>query len=575
MLIELGQVSFYLAKPKNTMDSVLDFEKILPVSDNFQIRDFKVQDVDIRFYCMLSESSSGNPPWLDFINQKLDGKTIQYPSYSKRPSGLLLFKIGTDILAAAFGSKGTSLLERKKFLPDFGIKTAMNMCGNTELRQTKSSTHTATTKSIDRQLSKPSDSFYFGLDDAEFLRYISANLSNNKNITLQGKDNLTVKLIKDDKFSWDKLIRYSKKFITKYRSDSYKKLFPNYPNFKSVNEDLELELNDKLSEQLMNRDFNNKHLAIPEFIPNDEYSFSYSNKKKQDNDIFSHIDIEHLGNECKLKNYDVDYLSKRYIYAYSHSEDKILGYKRWSVLDCIVAELEHEGCYFILNEGVWKEVSRDFYDSVCDFISKCIDTVDIDEKYHNICISNGKQNREEVFNEKYCGVNKNTIKFDQAKLKIGTGRRDNEFCDILQLENNLMEIIHVKKDGGSHSLSYLFTQSRFYCEFFLSDKNFISDIRDYIDNYEGVGDDVKSKYLEYIKNEPADIIGRDYAVRLWVLYSRRKKKPELEKLPLMTKYELKLAYEKLRNVHKYNSVTISFVPVNTVNHKTTCNMKND
>ncbi|HHI4991694.1 TPA: DUF6119 family protein, partial [Vibrio parahaemolyticus] len=182
---------------------------------------------------------------------------------------------------------------------------------------------------------------------------------------------------------------------------------------------------------------------------------------------------------------------------------------------------------------------------------------------------------EEVFNEKYCGVNKNTIKFDQAKLKIGTGRRDNEFCDILQLENNLMEIIHVKKDGGSHSLSYLFTQSRFYCEFFLSDKNFISDIRDYIDNYEGVGDDVKFKYLEYIKNEPADIIGRDYAVRLWVLYSRRKKKPELEKLPLMTKYELKLAYEKLRNVHKYNSVTISFVPVNTVNHKTTCNMKND
>ncbi|WP_229652447.1 hypothetical protein, partial [Vibrio parahaemolyticus] len=71
----------------------MDCEKILPVSDNFQIRDFKVQDVDVRFYCMLSESSSGNPPWLDFINQKLDGKTIQYPSYSRRPSGLLLFKI--------------------------------------------------------------------------------------------------------------------------------------------------------------------------------------------------------------------------------------------------------------------------------------------------------------------------------------------------------------------------------------------------------------------------------------------------------------------------------------------------
>jgi hypothetical protein len=98
----------------------------------------------------------------------------------------------------------------------------MNMCGNEELRQTKSSIHALNTQHIDRQLSIPSDTFSFGLNETEFLHYISAHLESDKKVTLQGKNNLTIKVPGDNKLSWDKLIDYGKTFIEEYAGKKYK-----------------------------------------------------------------------------------------------------------------------------------------------------------------------------------------------------------------------------------------------------------------------------------------------------------------------------------------------------------------
>jgi uncharacterized protein (TIGR04141 family) len=184
-----------------------------------------------------------------------------------------------------------------------------------------------------------------------------------------------------------------------------------------------------------------------------------------------------------------------------------------------------------------------------------------------------KQNREEVFNKKYCELNKNSLLFDQAKLRIGQGLKDKEFCDILEYKSRApANIIHVKKYRGSSSLNYLFSQARFYCEFFLSDETFLSEIRAYID---GSNHPEKNVFLDYIKEHQADVTGKDYAVRLWILYDRRKKAPSKADLPLMAKYELKMTYERLRNVHKYSEISLSMIPVILVNFKTEKGQKND
>lgn len=573
MASELGQISFYLAKEGNDFNDVIKEDNLHPESDTFKIREFEVDGTAVKFFCeQATIIKSENPPWLDFINEKIvDGEDkVHFDTFSKRPSGLLLINIDSRILAATFGVRGGVLLEKGKFLPDFGIKTAMNMCGNKELRQTKSSTHALTTKHIDRQLSKPSDTFSFGLNETEFLHYISAHLESDKNVTLQGKDNLTIKIVGDNKLSWDKLIDYGKTFIEEYDSEIYKDLFPNYPNLKNVTKEQAELLDLALIQKLANENYECIHLAIPEFIADDQFSFTYSNFAKRQNNIFSHLDILQLKSEEVLDfdNLNIDKLKNKKVYAYSHEEERILGYRKWGLYTCIFAEIELQGEYFVLSGGIWRKVDDDFYSAVTEFMDNVLQERPVSDRYQDIDISDTekKQNREEVFNKRYCELNENALLFDQAKLRIGQGPKDKEFCDIFEYINGTpANIIHVKKYSGSSSLNYLFSQARFYCEFFLGDETFLSEIRAYIDGSEHPQ---KNDFLDYVKEKQADVTGKDYAVRLWILYDRNKRTPRKEDLPLMAKYELKMTYERLRNIHKYSEISLSMIPVIIVNFKT-------
>lgn len=572
MASELGQISFYLAKFDEEFDSIIKAKNLPVESETFQIRNFNVGENSARFYCIHNtRKKSDNPPWLTFINQQLNSRDscINFDTYTRRPSGLLLLELKGHILAAAFGVGGIALLDKDKCLPDFGIKVAMNMCGNQEIRQTKSRTHAYTTKIIDRQLSKPSDAFSFGLGETEFLNYISAHLKSNSNVTLQGKDSITIKIIGDKKLTWDSLMDYGEKFIDEYTNDAYKKLFPNYPNLQSVSDQLTNQLDQLLIKELIEEDFDRIHLAIPEFVPDDEYSYTYTNHQKMDNTILTHVDIHDLKSECNIaiENLTVELLKRRFVYAYSPEFAKVLEYKKWKLYDCIVAEISLDGNYFILSGGVWKKVDDEFSQLVNDFINDVLIEETIPARYHNIDIwhNEREQCREEIFNQTYCEVNGDAILFDQAGLRISTGPANKEFCDILEFkEGELVQIIHVKKYGGSSSINYLFSQARFYCESFISDETFLREIRDFIKDSMNPR---KDAFLSYINSNQADLNGSDYEVKLWLLYDKNKTPPQKSDLPLMAKYELKMTYERLRNTLKYKKVSISMIPVKCRKYK--------
>ena len=568
---ELGQISLYLSKKGKIFSDLIDVEKMPQVeSDSFKVRSFEVGGCHCEFYCHQIKSDLSPPPWLDFINSQLEGGSeINFTISSLRPSGLLLVMKNDRVFAAAFGTRGRSWLKKNLFEPDFGIKVAMNLCGNQEVRQAKSSVHSSTTKMIDRQLSKPSDAFDFGMSETELLSYLSAHHSDDKKVTLQGKNNLTVKVVGDDKINWERLISNLNEYLEAYNSEAYKDLFPNYPNLSPVSEEVKNELDEKLLKLIQVEDFSKIHLAIPEFIPDDEYSFSYSNSDKRENKIFSHISVDDLAKVVfkDISKISLSSLSRKNIYAYSHDQNKILSYKNWSLYECLVAEIADESCY-VLSNGEWRKVDDDFYETINNFINKELKEVDISSSYKNIDISCGKlkQNREENFNQKYCDLNPDSIKFDQAKLQIGGGRKDKEFCDIFEIDSQGKgNIIHVKKYGGCTSINYLFSQARFYCESFLVDPKFIEQIRNYI---EKSGHLQKNLFLDHIKEIPEEIFGTDYSVGLWLLYDKTKIKPDKNSLPLMAKYELKMTYERLRRVLKFSNVSLSMVPVKVINFTT-------
>ncbi|MDO3382420.1 DUF6119 family protein [Gilvimarinus algae] len=570
--MDLGKITLYLSKEKKTLEEVIDNSKLPNESARFVVKDFSYKERSCRFYCrQISGGTTDNPPWLNFVNSGIgDANPINFSSTYTRPTGLLLVEWGERIVAASFGLQAGSWLKKYLFEPDFGVKVAMNLCGNKKVRQAKSSIQLATTQMIDRQLSRPSEAFDFGMGETEFLQYISAHFLANEKITLQGKDCLTIKLAGDDKLSWDTLFDFIEQFLDAFSKETYKELFPNYPNLTPVSNEKIEDLDNKLLSFIAGKEFDKFHLSIPEFIPDDEYSFTYRHGRGMKKiNVHSHVDAKHIVEEKLFRNLEdvsIQSLNNKKIYAYSHEESKIVEGRYWKLYDCIVTEIEDEGSCYTLSAGVWRKVDDDFYNAVNNFV-KGISEEDIPKQYHDIPIfcMESKRNKEAVFNSEYCKKDDKSILFDQSKLKIGKGRADKEFCDILKLDNRKGEIIHVKRLGGSSAVNHLFSQARFYCEFFLTDETFVQEIRNHITDSKHA---LKSEFLAHVKENLSDVCGQDYIVRLWILYDNKLKEiPKLESLPLMAKYELKLTYEKLRNALKYSDITFSMIPVMLTGHK--------
>ena len=559
---EIAQITFYLAKEDTTFDSILDDEAALDGKLAIRKTDFQVDDAECRFIYFETYSARTNPPWLDFINEKVDTKApFAFADASRSPNGILLLKTEDRVFAAVFGRSAASCLKKKMLEPDFGIKTAMNMCGNEEIRQTRTQSNAITPTHIDRQASRPSDSFVFGLSEAEDLRYISAHIKGQKNTTLQGRDNLTVKVIGEEKLTWERLIAQCQIFRERFEARDYIELFPNYRNFQPATEAETETLNGLLLEALKAKDYSKIDLCIPEFLSSEEYGFSYTNKRQRENRIFSFLSPSQL--EEVFKNPDdltIDSLERRKIFAYSPAEDRVLGYMRWPIIDCLVYEHAIDDDYFVLSSGRWTKVDPEFHQSIVDFMAK-VREEDAEPWCCEIDISDdvAKQNTEANFNNKIVELRPSAILFDRAKLRIGTGRKDKEFCDVLELSaDGRIRIINVKKYKDAASISYLFSQAKFYCEAFLNDDTFLAEIRDHIDNSVCPA---KAEYLAYIKPAIEDNHGRDYTLCLWLLFNKAEAKPDKNDIPLISQYELKLMHDHLRRICKFRDIVIRFIPV--------------
>lgn len=567
--VDISQISFYLAKPAQTFESVLSTDKNIVVRKAAKQFDFEVEGAPCRFHYFESFSRKTNPSWLDFINDKISpDDRIAFAGSSESPNGILLINIEEQVFAATFGRSASSHLDETMFEADFGIKTAMNLCGNEEVRQTRSQSNTVTPTQIDRQVGKPADTFAFGLSEAEDLRYISAHMKGDKNITLQGRDSLTVKIIGESRLTWPSIVARCREFRDAFTKKDFATLFPNYKNFGLASPEEIEALDNELISQLKARDFSRIHLGIPEFVSEESYSFSYTDYAKRDNLVYAYLDVQQLDSQLKLDDVAVEELRSKKVYAYSHEEDRILSYRSWRLYNCIGFEHRIGEKYFILSDGRWLEVDGDFYNTVMKFADEVLHEEPCEDAYINIDISklDEKKNKESVFNEEVCRRRPSAILFDRAKLRIGAGRADKEFCDILDLTDaGRIRIIHCKPYKDSSSTNYLFAQANLYSTAFLQDQMFLTEIRTYIDQAPSPR---KTDYLEYIKAHIAELNAADYDVCLWLLFDRRERKPDKLKIPLMALHELKLMHDHLRNILKFKNIILRFVPVGKVQFST-------
>jgi uncharacterized protein (TIGR04141 family) len=262
----------------------------------------------------------------------------------------------------------------------------------------------------------------------------------------------------------------------------------------------------------------------------------------------------------------VERLQTNRIFAYSAAEDRVLSYRRWPIYDCLVYEYEIHGKYYILNSGRWVQVDPDFYAAIVKFIATRVQEEAPEGWYLNVDISDdaAKRNSEAIFNAEIVKIRPSCVLFDRAKLQIGAGRKDKEFCDILDMQDDgTVRIINAKQYKDASSINYLFSQAKFYCEAFLNDQTFLKGIREFIEKPPCAQ---RQRYIDYIKPEIENNHGKDYILCLWLLYDTRERAPKRSDLPLIAQYELKLMHDHLRKVCKFRSIVIRFIPVKTTRY---------
>ncbi|QRN94909.1 TIGR04141 family sporadically distributed protein [Archangium violaceum] len=198
------------------------------------------------------------------------------------------------------------------------------------------------------------------------------------------------------------------------------------------------ELNEKLVHQLNNRDTGKIHLAPPEVIDWETVSFLYPGQASRPDE--AHPDLH---------------------------EDGFFHPERWSIYNCLVAELAKTDALYILSAGQWFKIEKTFAAQILENTKTLVREID-----HLPAAQAGED--EGTYNTNAANASKNLVLLDRDNKKAKGARTAIEPCDLF---SNSCQFIHVKRKLRSSSLSHLFAQGVVSAETFLSDEKFRKDVK--------------------------------------------------------------------------------------------------
>jgi len=452
-----NKLNLYLIKEKFT-----SYESAVKnPSDPF----LKKKDLDGIGVVYYKESVSRPPQWIQdfFLNHPAIDPTV---FSSSNTCAVLLVQVNHNgkvrMFAIPFGI-GRYLLKDLATESRFGLITTLNILQSNSIRSLGKTTLSSNPKISKEQISVAGGANDFQInierDLVESITGTSTNQDFGKMIT--GKDSLSV----TTKVNINTLKPFLGKTLEIYNKTDYKKEFKWIDQIKEVkDEHLINQLDQELVNGINNSNKINAWLAVPELLAWEDFEgFKYSTRKKDD--FHDELDIDiYLKEKNSTKIEVADLIDDTVSYW---SESKSSYTKSWSVYHCINAEVNYtgDGNKYLLDKSKWfkiepsfvREVEKEFKSiktypkKFPDFNHKC-------ENSYNVALASSL----------------GSLCLDAKNLTYGGGSSKIEVCDIL---TNQKEFIHIKKFGGSASLSHLFAQGYVSGELFVTDSAFRKAVR--------------------------------------------------------------------------------------------------
>ncbi len=403
------------------------------------------------------------PAWVTrFFGNTINGVEKIFCSSAK---GVLIVPIVRDdepiYFAISFGY-GRYLLKDGVVEERFGLKVVLNSLDTTSLRSINKTALGSIPKHSQEQMSRNVAAADFGIDIEQDLISAITGESKDKIIgsIITGRDALSGTASIDI----TNVVGFLSHCLESYESNAYQKDFAWIDQISEVRDRVMVEeLNQELIARLRQRDLEKLWMAVPEIIDwASTKGFRYLRGKR--GEIYPDLDVVTFL-DCCTNTVDIQSLKTGRVYSISALTDD--ADRHWTVFQCLYVEVELKGSLYILNNGKWYKIAKDFTESVCkDFDSLTRSTIPLPE-----CTVSD----EGAYNTSVIDTLPNSCCMDRVLINHGGSHSSVEFCDIYTKERKL---IHIKRYGGSNVLSHLFAQGVVSGELLVSDVAFRKKLND-------------------------------------------------------------------------------------------------
>lgn len=394
-----------------------------------------------------------DPEWMSFF-PTVDFEEIR--PYTASSGAVLVVKRPTGYFAVVFGM-GRYMLREGIIDERFGLRVALNAMEPT-LRSLDHKRLDAVPRHTREQLSRAGVLDQFGLDiERDMLRGLTAAPRDSAlGVRLTGTDSLT----STGAITLEKLPELLDAYASLAEKTDYRADFPWVDNVAEVRDKgLKTRL-DAAVVAALKHGSSKLWLGLPEIVSwEDVRGFAYTSGRRAE--VRDDLSLElYAADSGALAEMTIVRLHADVVRCVSAVDGADL--RAWTLRKCLVGEVEHGGETFVISEGQWYRVSRDFLAEIEREIAQ------IPRSYAGI-LPNGGGRSEKDYNERAARRSRGALHLLDRDLVQVASRGPVEICDLYDRSRTF---IHVKKYGASSVLSHLFAQGTVSAELFAQNPTF-------------------------------------------------------------------------------------------------------
>lgn len=432
------RLTIYLLRDIHQWDDALDDDLPVQVTGSQLTVD---SGLDGRFYSRPNFAHS--PAWAKYVEPVVHGGLPQLQSASA--SGLLLLRVDGHVFALTFGY-GRSFLNQSAIERRFGLKVALNLIDERQIRSIDTKLFDEMVVSRNTQTSRTSELPTFGVDVLrDILRAVTGVAPAGSGYrNLSGADAL---VLGTDTVVTD-LPALLRDLYRHYTGTRYKASFGWVDHLSEVRDPLVDALDAQLLDQLRARDTSSTHMAMPDNLEwEDIEHFEISPTRKR---AYEELDLdEYLSQDAAdASTLTLELLKSRRVsvkFLRAASSDH-----RWNLYQCLVSEQRFDGKLYALVEGRWFAIA----DSLVAEVDQAVAAI----PSATVNLPAGRPGETEGdYNARAAAASADLILLDRQLVAPGGATSMIEFCDLLSSDGSL---IHVKRKTRSATLSHLFAQGR-------------------------------------------------------------------------------------------------------------------